>query len=183
MAKKQQILQSGPDYKTLYSLFPGTFSLPDVIEVPAEEVPSPYRELLVHSHHMTVTVEARHQSPVDVYVLETHREGSWYARKILLFTKKTNYVVQFGIMRINLDMCTPVVRDSILRENIPLGRILIQHNVLRRIEPTAFLYVVPDDAMMQWFGLDEPIPTYGRLAIIHCNNKPAVELLEIVIPE
>jgi hypothetical protein len=37
--------------------------------------------------------------------------------------------------------------------------------------------------MMQWFGLTEPKTTYGRLAIIHCDGKPAVELLEIVAPE
>jgi hypothetical protein len=37
--------------------------------------------------------------------------------------------------------------------------------------------------MMKWFGLDSPRPTYGRLAYIHCNGRPAVELLEIVAPE
>jgi hypothetical protein len=36
---------------------------------------------------------------------------------------------------------------------------------------------------MQWFGLTEPVRTYGRLAIIHCDEQPAVELLEIVAPE
>ena len=35
---------------------------------------------------------------------------------------------------------------------------------------------------MRWFGLKEPATLYGRLAIIHCDGKPAVELLEIVAP-
>jgi hypothetical protein len=35
---------------------------------------------------------------------------------------------------------------------------------------------------MKEFGLDTPIPTYGRLALIHCDGYPAVEVLEIVIP-
>jgi hypothetical protein len=59
---------------------------------------------------------------------------------------------------------------------------LIQHNVLRRIEPTSFLRAVPGEALMQWFGLAKPKPTYGRQAIIHCDGKPAIELLEIVAP-
>ena len=33
-------------------------------------------------------------------------------------------------------------------------------------------------AMVKWFGLDGPRPTYGRLAFIYCNEQPAVELLE-----
>jgi hypothetical protein len=37
--------------------------------------------------------------------------------------------------------------------------------------------------MMKWFGLKEPRITYGRLALIHCDHQPAVELLEIVTPE
>jgi hypothetical protein len=36
--------------------------------------------------------------------------------------------------------------------------------------------------MVQWFGLSEPRETYGRLALIHCDGKPAIELLEIVAP-
>ena len=55
--------------------------------------------------------------------------------------------------------------------------------MLRRIEPTAFLRIVPGPAMMAWFGLAEPTPTYGRLALIHCDDEPAIELLEIVAPE
>jgi chorismate-pyruvate lyase len=132
---------------------------------------------------MTVTVEAHHGSLVDVQVLEEKRAGESYARKILLTLHGTQRVVQFGIVRIRLDFCNPEVRREILARQTPLGRILIQHNVLRRIEPTAFLRVVPGPAMMKWFGLDMPRPTYGRLALIHCDHQPAVELLEIVAPE
>jgi hypothetical protein len=37
--------------------------------------------------------------------------------------------------------------------------------------------------MLDWFGLDAPRPTYGRFALIHTDEQPAVELLEIVAPE
>ena len=45
------------------------------------------------------------------------------------------------------------------------------------------LIITPGPDMMQWFGLKTPAITYGRLAIIHCDGQPAVELLEIVAPE
>jgi chorismate-pyruvate lyase len=157
--------------------------LPESELVPPAEVPPPYRDLLVHEHHMTVTVEAHHGSLVDVRVLERRHAGDQYGRKILLTLQNTGRVVQFGIMRIDLNCCDAEVRAEIVAGQTPLGRILIQHDVLRRIEPTAFLRIVPGKAMRNWFGLDRPQPTYGRLAIIHCNGRPAVELLEVVVPE
>ena len=52
----------------------GTFE-----EVLAESTPEPYRTLLAHHEHMTVSVEQHHGSPVDVEVLAASRE-----RRLLL---------------------------------------------------------------------------------------------------
>jgi hypothetical protein len=173
----------GPDLRTLFALFPPGNDLPEYEFVPADEVPAPYDELLVHEHHMTVTVERHHGDLVDVRILARRQDGDSYARKILLALQGNGRVVQFGIMRVHLRYCSPAVRREIVAGQTPLGRILIQHNVLRRIEPTAFVRVIPGPAMMDWFGLDRPQPTYGRLAIIHYDEQPAVDLLEIVRPE
>ena len=172
-----------PDPRTLYNLFPPADDMPEFELVPADEVPSPYRELLVHEHHMTVTVERHHGSLVDVRILERRQDNSAYARKILLARQSDGRVVQFGIMRVHLNYCSEAVRQEIVAGQTPLGRILIEHDVLRRIEPTAFLRVITSQAMMEWFGLDRPRLTYGRLAFIHCDDRSAVELLEIVAPE
>ncbi|HXG09707.1 MAG TPA: hypothetical protein VNK04_07950 [Gemmataceae bacterium] len=174
---------AGPDLRELFALFPPADDIPEYEFVPADAVPPPYHGLLVHEHHMTVTVEAYHGDLVDVKILDRRHVGDFYARKILLTLHRTGRVVQFGIVRINLRHCSEAVRREILAGQTPLGRILIRHNVLRRIEPTAYLRVIPGPAMMKWFGLDRPKPTYGRLAIIHCDGQPAVELLEIVAPE
>jgi chorismate-pyruvate lyase len=174
---------AGPDLRTLMSSFPSPSDLPEYEYVLADEVPPPYSELLVHEHHMTVTVEAFHGDLVNVRILAMRQDADSYARKILLTLQESGRVVQFGIMRVHLRYCSEPVRLEIIAGRTPLGRILIQHNVLRRIEPTAFLRVIPGPAMMKWFGLKRPRPTYGRLAYIHCNGEPAVELLEIVTPE
>jgi hypothetical protein len=174
---------AGPSLRTLWSLFPPADDLPEFEFVRADEVPPPYHGLLVHEHHMTVTVEAHHGDLVDVNILARRHEGDSYARKILLTLRRTGRVVQFGIVRVNLGYCSEPVRQRIIEGKTPFGRILIEHNVLRRIEPTAYLRVLPSPAMMEWFGLDRPRPTYGRLALIHCDEQPAVELLEIVVPE
>src|SRR5262245_22199459 len=174
---------AGTDIQGLFRLFPPADYMTRCELVPPGRVPQPYQQLLVNEHHMTLTVEAHHGDLVDVKVLEYRVAGDSYARKILLTLQRTGRVVMFGLMRVNFAYCDDEVRREIVAGQTPLGRVLIQHDVLRRIEPTAFLRVVPGPPMMEWFDLDRPRPTYGRLALIHCDEQPAVELLEIVTPE
>lgn len=174
--------QPDPDLHTLCALFPASDDIADFQYIAPDEVPQPYHDLLVHEHHMTVTVEHYQGAPVNVHILDLRHLGDSYARKILLTLQGSDKVVQFGIARVHLNYCSPGVRADILAGKTPLGRVLIQHNVLRRIEPTAFLRVIPGPTMQRWFGLEPPTPTYGRLGVIYCDGQPAVEVLEIVAP-
>jgi chorismate-pyruvate lyase len=170
------------DIAQLLALFPPNDFVRAYEVVAADAVPPPYDELLVHDQHMTVTVEAHHGSLVNVRVLADRLEGDLYARKILLVLQASEKVVQFGLVRMHLNFVSPEVRAEITSRRTPLGRILIQHNVLRTIAPTSFLRVLPGPAMMGWFGLKAPQPTYGRTAVITCDDQPAIEVLEIVAP-
>jgi hypothetical protein len=172
-----------PDPRTLFALFPPAADVPAFEYVSGVAVPQPYHKLLVHKRHMTVTQEAYHGDQVDVRILERRLIGDFYIRKILLALHQSGKIVQFGIPRINLRYCTKAVREEILFGQTPLGRILINHKVLRRIEPTAYFRVTPSPAMMTWFNLDQPRVTYGRMGIIYCDERPAIEVLEIVAPE
>src|SRR5262245_34536864 len=167
----------------LYGLFGPADARPQFEPVPADAVPEPYHELLVHEHHMTVTVERHHGAPVDVRILASIHAADDYARKILLTLQGTDQVVQFGIVRIYFHFCSPEVQAEIVAGQTPLGRILITRDVLRRIVPTAFLRVSPDAELTRLFGLAAPRETFGRLALILCDGRPAIELLEIVAPE
>lgn len=171
-----------PDLPTLYRLFRAAAPPPDHTIVQREDVPEPYHRLLVHPHHMTVTVEEYFGSPVNVRVKDRRLDGASYARKILLELQSDGRVVQFGVVRIRLDFCSASVRAAILEEKTPLGRILIEHDVLRRIETIAFYRVTPGKLLTKWFNLPEPRDTYGRLGIIHCDGQPAIEVLEILAP-
>jgi hypothetical protein len=172
----------GPNLQELFSLFRPLTELPEYEIISADEVPAPYHDLLVHDQHMTVTVEAHHGDLVNVQVLQSYHEGDTYARKILLALQGSGKVVQFGIVRVNLSFVSPPVREEIVAAKTPFGRILINHNVLRRIEPTAYLRLLPRPAMMGWFGMSRSIPVYGRLGYIHCDGIRAVELVEVVAP-
>jgi chorismate-pyruvate lyase len=175
------MMKPAPQIEDLFALFPGTNDLPSYRLLPAEQLPSPYRELLAHEQHMTVTVEAYHGGPVDVQVLEDRLDGDEYSRRIVLVHRASGRRVLFGIVQINLRMTSPDVRQAILARREPLGHILIAHDVLRRIEPIAYVAIEPGPKQLAWFGLHQPQPLYGRLAIIHCDEQPAVELFEAVV--
>ncbi len=155
----------------------GTFT-----EVTPAQMPEGYRRLLAHEHHMTVTVEAFHGGPVDVRVLNKVVTADHYAREILLATQRDGMIVQYGIMRVHLADLPDEVGKEIVSEQTPLGRILIQHDVLRTIHLHRLWHVEQGPELRKHFVGNGEVTTYGRTATIVCDGEPAIELLEIVAP-
>ena len=169
------------ELSTLAGLFYGSLADLGIFQVTsAKTVPEPYRGLLVHNQHMTVTMERFYGGPVDVRVLQAGRDGSHYMRTSLLVRPTDRRILQFGLIRLNFDLLNQDVRREIEAQNTPLGRVLIQHGVMRDIELISLWRVQPGNELRQWFGLGQA--TYGRTAIIHCDGEPAIELLEIAAP-
>lgn len=171
------------ELKALTELFPDPQPLFERAEhIPPALLPDPYRPMLVHDQHMTVTMEAYYQCPVAVKILQKRLDGEVYSRKIVLVKAGTDHVVQFGIVRFDLAYVTPPVREEILQGDTPLGRILISHNVLRHIDLGAVLRLTAGSALAEYLQMPVGGVTYGRLATIFCNKKPAVDLLEVPAP-
>jgi hypothetical protein len=171
------------EFRKLISLFPqGDELFGGAEHIPALRTPEPYKRLLVHDRHMTVTMEEFHRSPVVVKVLDRKLEGNIYSRKILLKRSDDGAVVQFAVMRFDLDMVLPAVRDEILSERTPLGRILINYNVFRVVDLGAIFRITVGPAFARLCGCSMGEVTYGRLATIFCNQHPAVDLLEAAAP-
>jgi chorismate-pyruvate lyase len=174
---------AAPDLPTLVGLFYSQpLRLGRFAAQAAEELPPPYRRLLAHQNHMTVTVEQFHGCSVDVRVLETSLTGEHYSRKILLARQSDAQVVQFGIVRLDFQFVSQAVREAVESESTPLGRILIQHNVLREVHLSRLWRVEAGEDLAALMSIQPGTVTFGRTAIIDCNGEPAVELLEIVAP-
>lgn len=171
------------DLQELVELFPAQAPFyQEAVHVAASQTPEPYKSLLVHDHHMTIAMEDYHKSPVEVKILASHRAGDIYCRKIILLKEGTDFVVQFGMVRFDLQYVTKQVQQDLLDEKIPLGRVLINYNILRHIDLGAIMKFTPARELTEIFQLTSPITTYGRLATIFCNHNPAVDLLEISRP-
>lgn len=146
-------------------------------------MPEPFRALLDHEYHMTVTMEAHFQEPVRVRVLSEYSGGPYYSRILNLVGERSGKTILFGVMRIRLDFLPQEAQQEILARREPLGRILIRHEILRKLELICLLKVKNFPAREHWFGKADGISYYGRLARIHVGNQPAVEVFEVVTPE
>jgi chorismate-pyruvate lyase len=145
-----------------------------------EDLPQTARTLLAHREHMTVALENYHRSPVAVRaVCEWHDDAS-YARASLLSRQSDAAIIQFGIMRIWLADLPAEARREITDEKQPLGRVLVNHNMLREVEVIALWRITPGPVLRQHLGLSDHSPTYGRSAQILVDERPTVQVLEIV---
>lgn len=162
--------------------FFGESRLPRCREISPDEVPAPFHALLVHDNHMTVTLEEYFGQRVVVMPYKVQRVGELYGRKLDLLLEGDGRVVMTGAMIFNLGTVNAEVGELILAQKTPLGRILIEHGILRRISGGTYLRIESDDPLAARFGVPDPGPCFGRLATIFCDGKPAVDLLEIVTP-
>ena len=181
MNKLKPANSANVELDTLVSIFyPDLGPLGKFREVSGDEMPTHPRQLLAHNHHMTVSVEEYHHTPVDVKVLLTDGANDTYSRKIELTRQSDGRVVQFGIVRLDLTVLEDQVRSEIESQTIPLGRALINHNVLREVKLQHLYRIEAGEVLAHSFGIEPGQEVFGRTAMIWCNGSPAIELLEIV---
>lgn len=157
-------------------------NLGELTPVGVGDLPDDALTLLAHRGHMTVTLEAWHESLVDVRVVAERAEADRYARHSLLARRSDGRVVQSGVMAIDLPGLPAAVREAIERGGCPLGRILIRSNLLREVETLALWRITAGATLAEEFGAAPGNVIYGRTARILVEGRPAVDLLEIVRP-
>jgi hypothetical protein len=54
---------------------------------------------------------------------------------------------------------------------------------MRKIELIKLLKIDAFPAREHWFHSNVQKPYYGRVALIHCQGLPAIELFEVVFPD
>jgi chorismate-pyruvate lyase len=144
-----------------------------------DDLPADYRALLAHHDHMTVALEAWHNSLVDIEALHERSDDASYARCSLLRRQSDGRIVQFGIMRIWLGDLPDSAKEEITSKRFPLGRVLIRHNLLREVELLTLWRIRPGPMLRQHLQLDGKSPIYGRSAQILVEERPTVQVLEI----
>jgi len=148
-----------------------------------EDLTADDRRLLDHRSHMTVAMEKHHGCRVGVKVLAVRDAepgtGERYAREIVL-VRPDGRIVQYGIVRIELESVDPAVRAAIRRGDEPLGRILVNAGLLCDVQHVQLVRIEPGPHVRRLIQSSEPLS--GRVAEILVGGRPAIELLEVVVP-
>jgi chorismate-pyruvate lyase len=155
----------------------GTFE-----EIAVGELPDHFRPLLAHDDHMSLTVEAWHNSLVNLRVLDVRQEGTHYARQVVLVPQREGKPVLFGIVSIHTAGLPQIVKMEIESQALPLGRIMLRHHLIRDVELDKLWGIAAGPVLRRHLRLPKGTICFGRTARITVNDTNAVELLEIVPP-
>jgi hypothetical protein len=148
-----------------------------------EDMPQPYRRLLVHTSDMTSTLTDYYGEPIALTVLDRVVRSGWLARRSLLEVTRTGQPIEFGVIRIHLDILDEPVRSQVLEGHVPLGGLLNDHAIGYRSCPGGFLRVHSSGAIQRAFGLDRPARLYGRCnCLSDLAGRTIAEVVEILPP-
>ena len=153
---------------------------PEVTEVSPEEIPLPYRSLLVHGDDMTPTLERHYGGRLVLRPLSVFTSGGSYFRRVLLVSEYAGQPVEMGAIRMELDAFDAPIRGKILENEIPFGRVVRDGRFDCRSEPTAFLAVEPNPEMMGVFWMREPSTLYGRRTRIVRRGSAIGDIVEVL---
>src|SRR4029079_13462248 len=120
------------------------------------------------------------KSLVEIEALDEWQDESSYARASVLRRQTDGQVIQFGVMRIWLGDLPTAAQEEITSKRYPLGRVLIRHNLLREVAVLGLWRIEPGPVLRKHLGLDGKTPIYGRSAQILVEERPTVQVLEIV---
>lgn len=153
---------------------------PKVSVVTPEDIPLPYRSLLVHDTDMTLTLERHFGGRVTLRPLSTFTSGTSYFRRVLLVQEYSGQPVEMGAIRMKLEAFGTTLRRQILRNEIPLGRILRdgKFDYVSRVK--AFLAIEPNSEMMGVFWMREPRLLYGRRTELVRKNVKIGDIVEVL---
>jgi chorismate-pyruvate lyase len=152
-------------------------------QIDGEAVPEPYRTLLVHRNDMTPTLEKFYGADIHLRMLGKRRERDEYFREVVLLLDGSNRPVEFGAIKINLNLFEPKVREQILAEQRPLGHILTEYKVPHRSHPRAFLRLASDPLMNEALEISGAHILFGRRnSLFDSGDRVLAEIVEILPP-
>ena len=148
----------------------------------SESIPPPYDELLVHDRDLTPTLEAWYGGPLEVKVLALAPQGGWYQRLVVLTTGQ-GHPVSLGAIRLALSRMSPSVQEDVLAGRVPVGRILLRHQVPHQSCPRHFFAVPADLRLSQVLACPKGKRLFGRCNVLRLSDGEALaEVVEVLSP-
>jgi hypothetical protein len=158
----------------------GTVPL-DVREVAGDELPEPYRSLLVHERDMTGELQAFAGGALHIRPLEVRRSGMLLQRRVLLVCERDGRAVEFGAIRIHLGGFAPAARAEVLACRNPLGAILRGHAMEHACRPRLFFELRGAASLPAGFHAPNRATLFGRVnRIVDGRGALLADVVEVL---
>jgi chorismate-pyruvate lyase len=158
-------------------------TLPVIGRVEPDEIPEPYKSLLVHDGDMTSRLESFHGEQIHIQLLARHTHENEYFREVVLTLNGIKKPVEFGAIKIILDLFPVEAQREILKEHRPLGAILKQFKIKHSSQPKVFLTIASDKFINRVLKLESVHSLYGRRnTLVDAWDRPLAEIVEILPP-
>jgi chorismate-pyruvate lyase len=162
----------------------GGHALPSFEVIEGEDMPMPYRGLLVHHGDMTSRLEEFHGGPLVLEVLHHEHTSEAYRREVVLHVEATGLPVEYGAIEIELGAFEGELRRLILEEHLPLGGLLNRFGVRYRSEPSAFIRLGADAVMQRVFSMPDAHEFYGRCNLLLGKGGAVLaRIVEVLRPQ
>jgi chorismate-pyruvate lyase len=157
--------------------------LPVVDVVAGDEVPEPYRSLLVHTRDMTPTLEGAYGGNIQLHVLQAGLSGQVLSREVVLAPEGSMKPVAFGVIKINLEHLPAAARRLVLEGKRPFGAVLRSQAIEHASHPDRYIRVAADPLILRALGLTTPCVLYGRRNVItDAAERTLAHVVEILPP-
>jgi chorismate-pyruvate lyase len=180
-------MQVKPDWNLIYPLSEfyeqSGLSLPSVARVEGQDIPAPYRSLLVHEHDMTPTLEDAYRRSIKLRVLQYQVRDHVVSRQVALIAEGSEKPVAFGAIKIDLEHFPTRARRLVLERQQPLGTILRAQGVEHTSHPNAFVRVTSDVVINGALQLSGSYQLFGRRnVILDSEQRTLAQVVEILPP-
>jgi len=157
--------------------------LPRMNSIDGATMLEPYHSLLVHTGDMTPALENHYQSTIHLQILQAHDNAAGYTREVVLRLDGSERPIEFGAIKINLDLFVKKARAEILEGTRPLGAIMREYSVTHTSRPSAFLQLKSDGVINEALELAGSMTLYGRRnTLVTPQGESLAEIVEILAP-
>ncbi|XOV89646.1 MAG: hypothetical protein ACFHX7_07115 [Pseudomonadota bacterium] len=142
-----------------------------------------FRRLLHHERHMTPTLRFHFDSPLGVEVVNSRHDTDRYQREILLRRVTDGVAVEFGLLNADLARLPDSLSAELLAGKHPFGQLIVDQRWQTSVSVDQLWRIEVGPALAAITALSAGDITFGRLASIMIDSVPAIEVLEIILPD
>lgn len=156
---------------------------PSAERIEGDQVPEPYRSLLVHPSDLTPTLESVFDDRIHLRVIRRGKSGVVELRQVVLVLDRDETPVAVGAIRIHLDHLPAAVRAPIREGRLPFGRVLQDSEVVHSSSPGGYFRVLSDPEISTALRLGRPQRLFGRRnRLLDAFERPLAEVVEVLPP-